>query len=104
MPYLEVLARLQDDVPPDPFVEVRPIIENELKIENTFETFDTSSLSGASLGQVYLAKYNEVIVKVSRPNIEDVIEKGIYILKKFFHSVFVLLIPIYIWKHSNSIK
>ena len=85
MPYLEVLARLQDDVPPDPFIEVRPIIENELgKIENIFETFDTSALSGASLGQVYLAKYNgmEVIVKVSRPNIEDIIEKDIYILKK----------------------
>src|SRR6187200_3084279 len=85
MPYLEVLARLQDDVPSDPFVEVRPIIENELgKIENIFETFDTSAVSGASLGQVYLAKYNgnKVIVKVSRPNIEDVIEKDIYILKK----------------------
>jgi predicted unusual protein kinase regulating ubiquinone biosynthesis (AarF/ABC1/UbiB family) len=85
MPYLEVLARLQDDVPPDPFVEVRPIIEDELgKIENIFETFDTSALSGASLGQVYLAKCNgnEVIVKVSRPNIEYIIEKDIYILKK----------------------
>jgi predicted unusual protein kinase regulating ubiquinone biosynthesis (AarF/ABC1/UbiB family) len=85
MPYLEVLARLQDDVPPDPFVEVRPIIEKELgKIEDIFETFDTSALSGASLGQVYLAKYNGngVIVKVSRPNIEDIIEKDIYILKK----------------------
>ncbi|MFL6325220.1 MAG: hypothetical protein ACJ72C_10710 [Nitrososphaeraceae archaeon] len=51
MPYLEVLARLQDDVPSDPFVEVRPIIENELgKIENIFETFDTLAVSGASLG------------------------------------------------------
>jgi predicted unusual protein kinase regulating ubiquinone biosynthesis (AarF/ABC1/UbiB family) len=85
MPYLEVLARLQDDVPPDPFIEVRPIIEKELgKIEKIFETFETSALSGASLGQVYLAKYNGkgVIVKVSRPNIEDIIEKDIYILKK----------------------
>jgi predicted unusual protein kinase regulating ubiquinone biosynthesis (AarF/ABC1/UbiB family) len=85
MPYLEVLARLQDDVPPDPFTEVRPIVENELgKIETTFETFNTSALSGASLGQVYLAKYNgkEVIVKVSRPHIEEIIEKDIYILKK----------------------
>jgi predicted unusual protein kinase regulating ubiquinone biosynthesis (AarF/ABC1/UbiB family) len=53
MPYLEVLARLQDDVSADPFAEVRPIIENELgKIENIFETFDISALSGASLGQV----------------------------------------------------
>lgn len=85
MPYLEVLARLQDNVPPDQFVKVRPIIENELgKIDSMFETFDTSAISGASLGQVYRAKYNgtQVIVKVSRPNIEDVIEKDIYILKK----------------------
>ncbi len=85
MPYLEVLARLQDNVPPDQFVKVRPIIENELgKIDSMFETFDPSAISGASLGQVYRAKYNgtQVIVKVSRPNIEDVIEKDIYILKK----------------------
>jgi len=85
MPYLEVLARLQDDVPPDPFEKVRPIIENELgKIDSIFETFDTSAISGASLGQVYLAKYNgtQVIVKVSRPNIEELIENDIYILKK----------------------
>jgi predicted unusual protein kinase regulating ubiquinone biosynthesis (AarF/ABC1/UbiB family) len=85
MPYLEVLARLQDHVPPDPFIKVRPIIEKELgQIDKIFETFDTSAISGASLGQVYLAKYNgkEVIVKVSRPNIEEVIEKDIYILKR----------------------
>jgi predicted unusual protein kinase regulating ubiquinone biosynthesis (AarF/ABC1/UbiB family) len=85
MPYLEVLASLQDEVPPDQFVKVRPIIENELgKIDSIFETFDTSAISGASLGQVYLAKYNgkQVIVKVSRPNIEEVIEKDICILKK----------------------
>ena len=85
LPYLEVLAKLQDDVPPSQFIQVKPIIENELgKIENMFDTFNTSALSGASLGQVYLARYNgrQVIVKVSRPNIEEVIEKDIYILKK----------------------
>jgi predicted unusual protein kinase regulating ubiquinone biosynthesis (AarF/ABC1/UbiB family) len=85
MPYLEVLARLQDEVPPDQFEKVRPIIESELgKIHTIFETFDQSAISGASLGQVYVAKHNgeQVIVKVSRPNIEEVIEKDIYILKK----------------------
>ncbi len=85
LPYLEVLAKLQDDVPPSQFIQVKPIIENELgKIENMFDTFNTSALSGASLGQVYLAGYNgkQVIVKVSRPNIEETIEKDIYILKK----------------------
>jgi predicted unusual protein kinase regulating ubiquinone biosynthesis (AarF/ABC1/UbiB family) len=84
LPYLEVLATLQDEVPPAPFSKTRPIIEEELgKIEKIFGTFDTRALHGASLGQVYLATYNDqqVIVKVSRPDIEKVIEKDIDILK-----------------------
>src|ERR671930_2438456 len=84
-PYLEILAKLQDDVPPAPFSEIKPIIENELgKIEGTFEEFDTAPLSGASLGQVYVAKYasRQVIVKVGRTNIERTIEDDIYVLKK----------------------
>ena len=83
-PYLEVLATLQDDVPPAPFSKTRPIIEDELgRIENIFGTFDTRAFSGASLGQVYRATYNgqQVIVKVSRPEIEKIIEKDIAILK-----------------------
>jgi predicted unusual protein kinase regulating ubiquinone biosynthesis (AarF/ABC1/UbiB family) len=85
LPYLEELSKLQDEVPPADFSKVKPIIESELgKIENLFESFNTSALSGASLGQVYLAKCTnrEVIIKVSRPNIEEVIENDIYILKK----------------------
>jgi predicted unusual protein kinase regulating ubiquinone biosynthesis (AarF/ABC1/UbiB family) len=84
-PYLEVLSKLQDDVPPALFPQVKPIIENELgRIEDAFEEFDSAPLSGASLGQVYLAKYDDkqVIVKVSRPNIERVIEDDIYVMKK----------------------
>jgi predicted unusual protein kinase regulating ubiquinone biosynthesis (AarF/ABC1/UbiB family) len=84
-PYLEVLAKLQDEVPPAPFSETRPIIERELgKIEDVFEEFDPIAVSGASLGQVYLARYQgrQVIVKVSRPNIERVIANDIYVLKK----------------------
>jgi predicted unusual protein kinase regulating ubiquinone biosynthesis (AarF/ABC1/UbiB family) len=85
LPYLEELAKLQDKVPPAAFPKVKPIIESELgKLENIFESFNTSALLGASLGQVYLAKYNnrDVIIKISRPNIEEVIENDIYILKK----------------------
>jgi predicted unusual protein kinase regulating ubiquinone biosynthesis (AarF/ABC1/UbiB family) len=85
LPYLEELSKLQDEVPPADFSKVKPIIESELgKIENIFESFNTSALSGASLGQVYLAKYanRDVIIKISRPNIEEVIENDIYILKK----------------------
>ena len=84
-PYLEVLAKLQDDVPPAPFEEIRPIIEAELgKIEDAFDEFDTAPLSGASLGQVYVARHagRQVIVKVGRPEIERTIENDIYVLKK----------------------
>jgi predicted unusual protein kinase regulating ubiquinone biosynthesis (AarF/ABC1/UbiB family) len=83
-PYLEVLATLQDDVPPASFSKTRSVIENELgRIEKIFETFDTRAFSGASLGQVYRATYNgqQVIVKVGRPEIEKIIEKDIAILK-----------------------
>jgi predicted unusual protein kinase regulating ubiquinone biosynthesis (AarF/ABC1/UbiB family) len=85
LPYLEELSKLQDEVPAAEFSEVKPIIESELgKIDNIFESFNTSALSGASLGQVYLARYNdrEIIVKVSRPNVEEVIENDISVLKK----------------------
>jgi predicted unusual protein kinase regulating ubiquinone biosynthesis (AarF/ABC1/UbiB family) len=85
LPYLDELSKLQDKVPPAEFSKVKPIIESELgRLENLFESFNTSALLGASLGQVYLAKYNnrDVIIKVSRPNIEEVIENDIYILKK----------------------
>ena len=76
---------MQDDVPPAEFHKVKPLIEDELgKIENIFESFNTTPLSGASLGQVYLARYQDkdVIVKVSRPNVEELIENDIYVLKK----------------------
>lgn len=85
LPYLEELSKLQDEVPAAEFSKVKPIIESELgKIDSIFESFNTSALSGASLGQVYLARYNdrEIIVKVSRPNVEQVIENDISILKK----------------------
>ena len=84
-PYLDVLEKLQDDVLPAPFSDVRPILEKELgSLDDIFEYFDTSAISGASLGQVYRAKYEEkeVVVKISRPHIEQTIGQNIYILKK----------------------
>ena len=84
-PYLDVLEKLQDNVRPEPFLDVKPILERELgSLENIFESFDPSAISGASLGQVYRARYKEkdVVVKISRPNIEEAIGQNIYILKK----------------------
>lgn len=85
LPYLEELAKLQDDVPPSDFESVRPTIESELgRIGDAFDSFNTKPLSGASLGQVFLARYRnrDVIVKVSRPNIEERVERDIYVMQK----------------------
>ncbi len=85
-PYMDELAKLQDDVPPAPFEEVKPIIEKDLgPLEQNFDYINTTVLSGASLGQVYLAKIKEkdVVIKVRRPNIDKIVEEDIRILKKF---------------------
>ncbi len=85
-PYLEELSKLQDDVPAVPFDKVKPIIERDLgPIEQNFDYIDKNVISGASLGQVYIAKVKEkdVVIKVKRPGIEKVVEEDLIILKKF---------------------
>ncbi|MEX2060482.1 MAG: AarF/UbiB family protein, partial [Nitrosopumilaceae archaeon] len=84
-PYLEELAKLQDDVPVTPFEKVKPIIEKELgPINQKFDSIEENALSGASLGQVYNAKINgqAVVVKVKRPGIERIVEEDLKVLKK----------------------
>lgn len=75
--YIEVLEGLQDDVPPADWAESKVVLEDELgPVEETFDDFDTESISGASLGQVYTARFegNDVAVKVRRPGIESLVE------------------------------
>ena len=84
-PYMEELAKLQDDVPAAPFDQVKPIIEKDLgPLEQNFDYINTTVVYGASLGQVYLAKIKEkdVIIKVRRPNIDKIVEEDIRVLKK----------------------
>ncbi len=84
-PYLEELAKLQDEVPAESFDKVRPIIEKDLgPMDQSFDFVDTNVVSGASLGQVYKAKLHgeDVIIKVKRPGIEKVVEEDIRVLKK----------------------
>jgi predicted unusual protein kinase regulating ubiquinone biosynthesis (AarF/ABC1/UbiB family) len=73
-PYIVVLQRLQDRVPPAAWDEIEPIVEAELgPVEEAFDSFDTEPISGASLGQVYTARLDgqRVAVKVLRPNIRQ---------------------------------
>ncbi|HZS74613.1 MAG TPA: AarF/ABC1/UbiB kinase family protein [Candidatus Nitrosotalea sp.] len=84
-PYLEELAKLQDEVPAESFDKVKPIIENDLgPMDKSFDFVDTNVVSGASLGQVYKAKLRgqDVIIKVKRPGIEKIVEEDIHVLKR----------------------
>ncbi|MDG6952907.1 MAG: AarF/ABC1/UbiB kinase family protein [Nitrososphaerota archaeon] len=84
-PYVEEFARLQDEVPPAPFELVRPVIEADLgPIDRVFDSFDPSAVSGASLGQVYQARYKgrDVVVKVNRPGIEKEVSIDVKVLRR----------------------
>ncbi|MFW6017326.1 MAG: ABC1 kinase family protein [Halapricum sp.] len=81
--YVTVLSRLQDRVPPDPWEEVEPLLDEEIgDVESVFESFDREPISGASLGQVYTARFEgrRVAVKVLRPGIRKRVEADIRVL------------------------
>ena len=85
-PYLQELSKLQDSVPAAPFEQIKPIIEKDIGlISEKFDNIDTTSISGASLGQVYRGSISgqQIVIKVKRPGIEKVVEKDLKILKKF---------------------
>jgi predicted unusual protein kinase regulating ubiquinone biosynthesis (AarF/ABC1/UbiB family) len=70
------LSRLQDDLEPVPFDQIREVIEDELGVRLTkaFATFDEEPLATASLGQVHAATLRDgraVAVKVQRPGIRE---------------------------------
>lgn len=85
--YVKELRRLQEQVPPFSFSEVREIIGNELHLdlEMLFESFEETPLAAASIGQVHEATLSEgekVVVKVQRPGIRKTIEQDIAILEE----------------------
>ncbi|MFB6256066.1 MAG: ABC1 kinase family protein, partial [Haloplanus sp.] len=82
--YIEVLSSLQDDVPPAPWEETKPILEAEVgPVDDVFDGFDREAISGASLGQVYRATYEgeDVAIKVRRPGVEALVEADLRAVK-----------------------
>ena len=76
--YIRELEKLQDDVDPMPLADVVRIVEEELtgRLNKLFERFDEDPLGTASLGQAHAAVLRggrEVVVKVQRPNIREVL-------------------------------
>ncbi|PWQ94107.1 ubiquinone biosynthesis regulatory protein kinase UbiB [Leucothrix arctica] len=80
--YANELAKLQDKVPPFPSDQAIGLIEASLNqsVDEVFKRFDREPLAAASIAQVYSASLQdgkEVVVKVVRPNIENIIQQDI---------------------------
>ena len=89
-PYLEALERLQDHIEPFPYEEVERIVSGELgvRISKAFADFDPVPLAAASLAQVHRAEMRdgrEVVVKVQRPDIREVIVADLEALGEIAH-------------------
>ncbi|GMA56876.1 2-octaprenylphenol hydroxylase [Alicyclobacillus sacchari] len=83
--FIEQLAKLQDEVPPVAFDQIRTIVETELgqPLTEMFRVFDEVPVGAASIGQVHRAELQtgeEVAVKVQRPDIQQKIEIDLDIL------------------------
>ncbi len=80
------LQRLQSDVRPFPYEQVKETVETDLgrPLEAVFEFFDEKPIGAASIGQVHRARLlngEEVVVKVQRPGVRDLVTTDLDILK-----------------------
>ncbi|MHB0972246.1 MAG: ABC1 kinase family protein [Thermoanaerobaculia bacterium] len=85
--YIDALESLQDDVQPFSYAEVETIVEAELgvRMSKAFESFEPVPIAAASLGQAHYAILRdgrEVVVKVQRPGIREVIEKDLAVFEE----------------------
>jgi predicted unusual protein kinase regulating ubiquinone biosynthesis (AarF/ABC1/UbiB family) len=93
--YVEVLAKLQDRVPPRPFPVVRASVERELGADlgQIFASFEPTPIASASLAQVHEARLHggeRVAVKVQYPEIESLVRSDLANLRTLFRAVGVL--------------
>lgn len=84
--FADELAKLQDTMRPFPFSDVKRRIEDELgaSIEELFLDFDHEPAAAASIGQVHMATLPDgtpVAVKVQRPDIQEIIDADLDILR-----------------------
>lgn len=86
------LEGLQDQVPPRPYSEIFPRIEEELgaKVDDLFDDFHREPIASASLGQVHEARTKEglhVAVKVQHQDIDEIVRLDLKTIRRIMHIV-----------------
>jgi ubiquinone biosynthesis protein len=90
--YIDELIKLQDQVPPVSFDEIRILIEAELRqpLDQLFEDIEPHSMAAASVAQVHTAHLKtgeKVAVKVIRPGIHKRIRNDIQLMYYFANKI-----------------
>ncbi|MFY1644383.1 ABC1 kinase family protein, partial [Methanoculleus bourgensis] len=88
---IEELQKLQDQVAPLPFEEIRPVIQRYCpNLEECFDIIEEEPVAAASLSQVHRAVMRDgriIALKVQRPGIVNLIETDILILQSLARRV-----------------
>jgi ubiquinone biosynthesis protein len=84
--FAEELRKLQDEMEPFPFAQVKEQIESEFggDLAEIFATFSETPAAAASIGQVHMATLLDgtpVAVKIQRPGVREVIDADLDILR-----------------------
>jgi ubiquinone biosynthesis protein len=93
--WIRELKKLQDEVKPLPFEEIKAAVEGSLAapLERFFESFDERPLAAASIGQVHRAVLRtdegprDVVVKVQRPGARETVARDVELLHRLARLV-----------------
>ena len=94
--YADELAKLQDQVPPEPPEKIRAALERALggPVANFFSEFDEAPAGSASVAQVHRAALKDgraVAVKILRPGVRERIRRDLRLMQTFAAAVEAIL-------------
>ena len=89
--YIEKLSKLRSNVAPLTYDQINDILKNEYDdIDKVFKIIDEKPLGSASIAQVHKAKLvngNNVVIKIKRPNVSEIMIEDISLLRKAINTL-----------------
>ncbi|MBI9047533.1 MAG: hypothetical protein JEZ06_23820 [Anaerolineaceae bacterium] len=90
--WIKEFSKLQDDVAPFPFEQVKKVIEEEFEqpLSDIFFDFEEKPFAAASIGQVHhaiLQNLEKVVVKVQRPDIIPKVQSDLVMIRELVNLI-----------------